>query len=129
LSVDEAAFVTADDLEPAEDVMQASANTTAQRLSTLAVLYQQGQTSQLMDRILDKLLAHEAEQSRAKLDILLADLATFEKQYGMASDEFYRRYQTGQTDDRMDYVEWATLVHMRDNLRRRLQLLTAENKT
>ena len=107
--------------------MQAGANSTAQRLSTLAQLYQQGQTSQLMDRTLDKLLTHEAEQAQRQLETLDADLASFEQQYAMTSTEFFRRYQDGQTDDRMDYVEWASLVRMRGNLLRRLQLLTGEN--
>ena len=107
--------------------MQAAANSTAQRLSTLARLYQQGQTSQLMDRALEKLLAHEAEQVQLQLESLQTDLAEFEQQYGLDSTEFLRRYQAGQTDDRMDFVEWASLVHMQDNLLRRLQLLTGEN--
>jgi len=107
--------------------MPATTNTTAQRLSALARLYQQGQTSQLMDRTLDKLLAHEAEQARIQLEMLEADLAMYERQYAMTSAEFFHRYQAGQTDDRMDFVEWASLVHMRDNLLRRLQLLTGEN--
>ncbi len=107
--------------------MQVSVNTTAQRLSTLAHLYQQGQTSQLIDRTLDKLLAYEAEQSHGQLVVLETDLAEFEQQYEMASDEFFHRYQAGQTDDRMDFVEWASLVFMRNNLRRRLQLLTSES--
>jgi len=106
--------------------MQTVANTTAQRLSTLAQLYQQGQASQLMDRTLDKLLAHEAEQARLQLEALDADLATFERQYGMTSAEFLRHYQGGQTDDRMDYVEWASLIRMRENLLHRLHLLTGE---
>ena len=40
----------------------------------------------------------------------------------MASDDFYRRYQAGQTDDRMDFVEWAALVQMANN--QRLRVLT-----
>jgi len=106
--------------------MQAAANSTAQRLSTLARLYQQGQTSQLMDRTLQKLLAHEAEQVHSQLASLQTDLVEFERQYGLDSSAFLHRYQAGQTDDRMDFVEWASLVHMRDNLLRRLQLLTSD---
>ena len=71
----------------------------------------------------NKLLAHEAEQSRAQLDVLQADLAEFEERYGMTSDEFYRCYQAGQTDDRMDFVEWASLVQMVDNLQQGLRML------
>lgn len=107
--------------------MQAVAKTTAQRLSVLAQMYQQGQSSELMDRTLEKLLAHEAEQARLQLAALDADLATFEQLYGMTSIEFFRLYQAGQTDDRLDYVEWASLLRMRENLLRRLQLLAGES--
>lgn len=98
----------------------------AQRLSTLAQLYQRGEASELMDRTLDKLLAHEAEQSRRQLSQLQADLSEFEQRYGLASAEFYRRFQSGQTDDRMDYVEWASLIQMADRLQKRLRLLSGE---
>ena len=106
--------------------METAMNTTAQRLATLAQLYQQGQASEMMDRTLDKLLAHEADEARAQLAVLAADLATFEQQYEMSSAEFARRYEAGQTDDRMDFVEWASLVRMHANLQQRLQLLTGE---
>jgi len=105
------------------------ANTTAQRLLRLAQLYRQGQTSELMDRTLDKLLTYEAAASQTQLGQLQRDLATFEKQYGLSSAEFYRRFQAGQTDDRMDYVEWASLVQMVHNLQERLRLLTGEVQT
>jgi hypothetical protein len=98
-------------------------NTTAQRLATLAQLYQQGQASPLMDRTLDKLLAHEAEEARSQLAELAVDLTAFEQQYGMDTAEFTRRFAAGQTDDHMDFIEWAALARMRDNLQRRLKLL------
>ena len=63
---------------------------------------------------------------RLRLNQLQADLAEFEQRYGLSSDAFYRRFQTGQTDDRMDYVEWASLVQMTRNLQKRLHLLTGE---
>ncbi len=108
--------------------MSTTTHTTAQRLSTLAVLYEQGQVSQLMDRTLDKLLAQEAEQCRTQLAELEVDLAGFERQYDLTSAEFFRRYQAGETDDRMDFVEWASLVYMRDILLHRLDLLTGEHE-
>lgn len=107
--------------------MQAIDNTTmAQRLTRLARLYEQGQVSPLMDQTLDKLLAHEAEQARIQLGELETDLAELEQRYGMSSEEFFGRFQAGQTDDRMDFVEWASLVQMAANLRQRLRLLTGE---
>ena len=99
---------------------------TAERLHALAELYEQGQASDLMDRTLDKLLHHEAEQSQAQLHQLEADLAEFEHQYNLSSTDFYRQYQAGQMGDDMDYVEWASLVQMADNLKKRLHLLSGE---
>ena len=110
-------------------IKSASPNIVAQRLRRLAQLYQQGQASALVEQTLDKLLAHEAEVCRTQLSQLEADLAAFEQQYDISSAEFYRRFQAGQTDDRMDYVEWASLVQMQANLKQRLQLLTDESQS
>ena len=103
-------------------------NGLSERLSALARLYQQGQGSELMERTLAKLLTHEADVARAQLAELEADLAEYESRYDMPSAEFLRRFQSGQTDDRMDYVEWASLTQMADTLRQRLRLLTGEER-
>jgi hypothetical protein len=103
-----------------------SSDVVAQRLRTLARLYQQGGASEVMDRTLDKLLAHEAEICREQLQQLQADLAEFEERYGLSTNEFYHRFQSGETEDRMDYVEWASLAQMAQRLEERLQVLTGE---
>ena len=103
------------------------ANTlTAERLHALAELYKQGQVSDLMNRTLEKLLHHEAEQSQVLLSQLEADLAEFEQQYHLSSTAFYRQFQAGQMGDEMDYVEWASLIQMAENLKKRLQLIHRE---
>jgi hypothetical protein len=99
---------------------------TAERLHALAELYQQGQVSDLMDRTLEKLLHHEAERCQDQLRQIEADLGELEQRYRLSSTEFYRLFQAGQTSDEMDYVEWASLVQMADNLKKRLRLLTGE---
>jgi hypothetical protein len=111
------------------DTLVSTASSAAQRLRTLARLYQQGQASELMERTLDKLMTYEADICREQLGQLQRDLAEFEQRYSLSSTEFYRRFQAGQTDDRMDYVEWASLVQMRDNLRKRLSLLTGKARS
>jgi hypothetical protein len=98
----------------------------AQRLIELAHLVEQGQVSALTERAVVKILDHEANLAQTQLEELQADLFAFEQQYGMTSDEFYRQFQAGKTDDRLDYVEWASLVQMAENLRRRLRLITEE---
>jgi len=100
--------------------------TTAQRLHILSQIYEEGQASELMDRTLEKLFTYEAEQCQRQLAQLESDLANFETKYNMSSDDFYQQFQAGQTDDRLDYVEWASLIQMRHNLKKRLELLLGD---
>ena len=64
--------------------------------------------------------------ARPRYRIDQTDLAAFEQKYHLSSTEFYQQFQAGQTGDDMDYVEWASLVQMADNLKKRLRLLTGE---
>lgn len=96
---------------------------TAQRLHSLADLFEQGQTSETTTRALDKVLVYETEVARGQLAELKRDLAAFETKYKMTSADFYARFQAGKTDDRMDFVEWASLMQMAQNLEKRIELL------
>jgi len=40
--------------------------------------------------------------------VIQSDLAELEKTYGMSSEDFFQRWQAGETDDRMGLVEWAS---------------------
>lgn len=108
------------------NIHSAASNEIANRLTRLAKLYQQGQASDVTTRTLDKLIEYEASVTKTQLDEILKDLANFETRYKRKSEQFYRAYQAGETDDRMDFVEWASLVQMAENLQHRLQLLTDE---
>ena len=106
-----------------------SESTIAERLEQLAELYRQAPASQMMVRTLEKMLAYEAQTCQEQVHQLQADLVAFEQQYGFSSAEFYQRFQQGQTDDRMDLVEWASLVQMGQNLERRFSILSGEQQT
>ena len=98
----------------------------ARRLAVLARLSEQGQLSDEVTRSVDKFLDYEAAQTRTLLAQLQADMQVFEQQYHLSSAEFYQQYQTGKTDDSMDFVEWASLIQMADNAQKRLALLTED---
>ncbi len=104
----------------------ANSSATALRLNKLSKLYEQGGASEVTARALDKVLAFEAEITRQKLAEIRADLAELAQRYQLSSELFYQRFQAGETDDRMDYVEWASLIQMADRLQQRLNLLVSE---
>ena len=108
-------------------VQLSSSDTVAHRLQRLAKLYEHGHPSATLERALDKLLVYETETCRKQLAELHQDLASFELQYHLTSAEFYQQFQAGQTDDRMDYVEWASLFQMYTSLEERLKVLAGED--
>jgi hypothetical protein len=116
-----------DFLEPIMSILDhSSLQLTASRLERLAQLVRKQQVSPVMARTLDKLFALEREESQRQLQEILGDLQVLEAKYGMDSETFYRKYQAGETDDRMDFVEWDSLVQMAENLKERLALLEPE---
>ncbi len=99
----------------------------AQQVGKLAKLYENGQVSETTARALTKVVDFEISQLRADLDATQQDLLAFENRYNLSTEEFFRQWQAGQTDDSMDYVEWASLAQMAENLRKRLEFLSSEN--
>jgi ABC-type phosphate transport system auxiliary subunit len=100
----------------------------AHRLERLAQLVRKQQVSDVMARTLDKLFEVEREESLRQVEQIQDDLRALESRYGMDSETFYRKYRAGETDDRMDFVEWASLVQMASNLKERLALLDVESE-
>jgi len=101
---------------------------TARELNKLTKLVKSGQLSDSLARNIHKLVKLEINQLESDLAATEKDLGEFEKQYSLATADFFHQWQAGQTDDRMDYVEWASLAQMAENLRKRLELLKSESK-
>jgi hypothetical protein len=94
----------------------------------LAEQYEKKQVSSLTAQTLNKLVDMETSRLRLQLEDIERVLADYEKQYGMSSAEFFQKYDSGQTDDRMDYVEWSSLTQMAEHLRQKLESIAAEEK-
>ncbi|MBI3957253.1 MAG: hypothetical protein HY328_00490 [Chloroflexi bacterium] len=52
---------------------------------------------------------------------LAADLRCFEEKYGMASDEFYRRFKAGELGDDFDFFDWSSCFRMYTKTRRAIE--------
>lgn len=97
-------------------------------LEKLAKLVKNGQISESLARNIHKLVGLEISQLEIDLADTEKDLSGFETQYDMSTTDFFSQWQSGQIDDRMDYVEWASLAQMAENLRKRLELLKGESQ-
>jgi uncharacterized protein YaaN involved in tellurite resistance len=98
--------------------------TRSTRLERLIRLYETGQASDFMDRVLDKVFAQEAAEELKLIEQLRSDLNEFEERYEIDSQSFYTRFRSGELGDAMDYMEWASLFDMYQQAKARLALLT-----
>ena len=101
---------------------------TKKQISKLFQLYESGQVNETTARNLNKILELEVNQLQIDFVATEKDLSVFEHQYNKTTANFFRQWQAGEIDDHMDYVEWASLAQMADNLRKRLEFLTSENQ-
>ena len=99
---------------------------TLNKLRSLEQLYLHGFQSEVIDRTLDKLLATEAERALAERRDLEMRLSAYEKQFNMSSQEFYRRFRSGEVGDGIDLVEWSVFYEMYQAIRQQLDVLGAK---
>jgi len=61
----------------------------------------------IIDSTLNKLIALQIAKYQQGIKEITAELAKFEEKYGMSSEDFYRRFESGELGDEGDFVEWA----------------------
>ncbi len=77
----------------------------------------------VLDKALTKLLAREQTRMGRLIQRLQQQLKQFEQTYHLLSQEFYARYNRGEMDDDMDFIEWAATLEMLANAEKRMTLL------
>lgn len=95
----------------------------------LAELYEKKQVDNLTAQTLNKLVDLETSRLRMQLEEIERIMADYERQYDMETAEFFKKYDAGQTDDRMDFVEWASLVKMAEYFRQVLDEVSSEEQS
>jgi hypothetical protein len=89
----------------------------------LELLKDSSSTEREFDQILSKLIDTLLSQQRLRVGKYKRDLHEFEERYGMDSASFYRRFESGELGDAMDYFEWAGLYELYLKSQRKIQRL------
>ncbi len=96
---------------------------TLQHVNRLQQLYQAGFQDTFLDTALSKIIGHQIQRDEADLREIETILSEFESQYGLTSSDFWQRYQAGQMDDTLDFMEWHVHCQARQRLQARLHIL------
>ncbi|KPA12063.1 hypothetical protein MHK_007724 [Candidatus Magnetomorum sp. HK-1] len=99
----------------------------SQQFQILAQLYQQEQAGEIITRTLLKILEYEKNTNIKQLDELKEDVCSFEKQYNIKSDKFFEEFQNGKMGDKMDYIEWASLIQMIERIEQKIAILSGQS--
>jgi hypothetical protein len=96
-------------------------------LERLKRLYMAGFANPYLDNALRKIVDHQIARDEADLQRVNRELAEFEKQYGLSSEEFWSRFKAGRMDDSADFMEWNAFCKMRQRIWDRLAILRGEH--
>jgi hypothetical protein len=77
----------------------------------------------VLDMTVDKLLLREIAHTKKLKERLQKELLEFERKHKMESVKFYKRFNSGELGDYMDFIEWAATVEMLENADKRLEVL------
>jgi hypothetical protein len=98
----------------------------AQTLDNLQALYAAGYQDSFFDHALRKLVERQIAQDEARLQRVEAELAAFEREFNISSEEFWKRYRNGNLADSAEYMEWNVFCRMRERIQARLDILRGQ---
>jgi len=95
-------------------------------INHLKQLYTAGFQDNFLNHALRKIVARQIARDQEDLRRVNEVLTEFEHQYGLSSDEFWRRFQDGRMDDTADFMEWNAFCKMRQRITFRLDILRGD---
>lgn len=93
------------------------------KIKILEELAKLGADDEVFLQAIDKLTRYKIEELEKDLKEIEALLTTFEDKYNMKNDKFLLKFESGELNDEMDYLEWSSLLDMRERINKRLEII------
>lgn len=72
--------------------------------------------------VIDKLTEYKIQGFEKDLENIENDIKKFEDKYQLKSNEFIKKFESGEMGDDVDFFEWASLYDMQKRLKDRLYI-------
>ncbi len=82
----------------------------------------------LIESTLDKLIDREISMIMVKIERYDQMLSRFEEKYGMKFDEFKKRFEKGEIEEDMGYLEWSSIVDAKEHCQEKINALKRISK-
>jgi hypothetical protein len=93
------------------------------KIKVLEELARWGADDEVFLQTIDELTRYKIEGLEKDLKDIGTGLNIFEDKYGMDSDEFYHKFESGILGDEMDYLECSSLRDMHKRIKERLEII------
>lgn len=93
------------------------------KIRVLEELARLGADDEVFLQAIDKLTRYKIEELEKDQKEIEALLTIFEDKYNMKNDEFLLKFESGKLNDEMDYLEWSSLLDMRERINKRLEII------
>lgn len=77
----------------------------------------------LIESTLDKLIDREISMVESKIGRYDQMLGKFVQKYNMNFDEFKKRFEKGEIEEDMDYLEWSSIVDAKEHCQEKIKAL------
>lgn len=82
-----------------------------------------GADDEVFIQAIDKLTRYKIKELEKDLKEIEALLTIFEDKHNMKNDEFLLKFESDKLNDEMDYLEWSSLLDMRERINMRLEII------
>lgn len=86
-----------------------------------------GSADRTLDLVFDKLLERKRAELVQQRDAMRAELDAFERQYRLASAEFFDKFRHGDLGDATDFFDWSATWQMYRNALQYLDILSTDS--
>ncbi len=93
------------------------------KLDVLRELVTDDRFDEVVNDALEYLLSYEQKKLESELEVTRQQLLSFEKQYDMNHREFVKQYESGELEDKKEYLEWFVLLSLEVSLENKLDLV------
>ncbi len=91
------------------------------KVKTLEDLIKIGREDEVISKTIDKLTLYKLDTLKKDLEDIENKIFILEKKYKMDSVQFLQRFEQGEIGDDIDYLEWSSLLDIKDRITQRLK--------
>ncbi len=93
------------------------------KIRILEELARLGDEDEVFLQAIDKLARYKIEELEKDLKEIEAQLSVLENKYMMKNEEFSYKFESGELGDDTDYIEWSSLLDMRERINKRYAII------